>query len=337
MNGRERILAHLAQKPVDRIPLMPITMQYAGDQIGASYHDYVTDHRVLVDAQIATAEKFDFDYVSVISDPAREAADCGAKVEFFENQPPAFIEDDAFLADKTKLVDLKTPDPHGGERMSDRIKGVALFKEKVGGEKLIEGWVEGPCAEGADPRGINTLMLDFFDDPDFIHDLFSFVVEMELKFARAQIEAGAELIGIGDAAASLVGPQIYETFVWPYEKKIIDGICEMGAMARLHICGNTRFALGYMGRLGCHIVDLDFPSPMHEARKAMGEKQILLGNLNPVSVLLEGDVHDVLKGVKKCHQEAGNRFIIGAGCEIPRNTPEENVKALLEYARGNRP
>ena len=50
MNGRERILAHLAQKPVDRIPLMPVTMQYAGDQIGATYHDYVTDHRVLVDA-----------------------------------------------------------------------------------------------------------------------------------------------------------------------------------------------------------------------------------------------------------------------------------------------
>lgn len=312
-------------------------MQYACDQIGVKYLDYITDHRVLVEAQMATAEKFHLDYVSVISDPAREAADCGAKVEFFEDQPPAFVEDDAFLADKTKLVHLKPPDPQNSKRMLDRIQGVALFREKVQGEKMIEGWVEGPCAEGADLRGINTLMLDFFDDPDFVHDLFSFIVEMELKFAKAQIEAGAELIGIGDAAASLVGPQIYETFVWPYEKKMVDGICEMGAMVRLHICGNTRFALGNLGRLGCHIVDLDFPSPMHEAREAMGDEQILLGNLNPVSVLLEGDVRSVLQGVGQCHQEAGDRFIIGAGCEIPRNTPEENVKAMLEYAQGSRP
>lgn len=316
---------------------MPITMQYAGDQIGAKYHDYVTDHRVLVEAQMVMAEKFDFDYVSVISDPAREAADCGAKVEFFEDQPPAFIEDEALLADKTKFVDLKIPDPHGGVRMMDRIQALALFKEKIQGEKLIEGWVEGPCAEGADLRGINTLMLDFFDDPDFVHDLFSFVVEMELKFAKAQIDAGAELIGIGDAAASLVGPQIYETFVWPYEKRIVEGIHEMGAKARLHICGNTRFALGGMGRLGCHIVDLDYPAPMHEARKEMGDQQILLGNLNPVSVLLEGGVNDVLQGVEQCHREAGSRFIVGAGCEIPRDTPKENVKSLFEYARGNRP
>ena len=111
----------------------------------------------------------------------------------------------------------------------------------------------------------------------------------------------------------------------------------MGAKARLHICGNTRFALGGMGRLGCHIVDLDFPAPMLEAIESMGNQQILLGNLNPVRVLLEGDVNGVLEGVEQCHREAGDRFIVGAGCEIPRGTPEENVKAMLEYARGNRP
>ena len=337
MNGRERILAHLTGEPVDRIPFMPITMQYAGDQIGAKYRDYVTDHRVLVAAQLATAEKFDLDYVSVISDPAREAADCGAKVEFFDDQPPAFIEDDALLGEKAALAGLKIPDPHGGGRMHDRVQAAALFSEKIRGDKLIEGWIEGPCAEGADLRGINTLMLDFYDDPQFVKDLFEFVIEMELRFARAQIDAGVDLIGIGDAAASLVGPQIYEEFVWPYEKRLVEGVKAMGAKARLHICGNTRFALDGMGRLGCDIVDLDYPSPMSEGRSQMGDQQVLLGNLNPVSVLLEGDAESVRKGVEQCHRESGKRFIVGAGCEIPRDTPEENLKALLEYAKGHQP
>jgi hypothetical protein len=147
---------------------------------------------------------------------------------------------------------------------------VSRLQGELRGEKLIEGWIEGPIAEAADLRGINTLMLDFYDDPAFVRDLFEFVVEMELRFARAQVQAGVDLMGVGDAAASLVGPQIYEEFVWPYEKKLVDGLHALGTRVRLHICGNTRFALAGMGRLGCEIVDLDYLSPIAEGRAKMG-------------------------------------------------------------------
>ena len=100
MTSRERVLAHLAGQPVDRLPLMPITMMFACAQIGARYRDYCTDYRVLVEGQIRTAEAFGFDYVNTMSDPAREAADCGAVVEYFDNQPVALVEDQALLADK---------------------------------------------------------------------------------------------------------------------------------------------------------------------------------------------------------------------------------------------
>ena len=76
MNSRERILAHLEGRPVDRLPLMPITMMFAAKQTGALYRDYCTDYHVLAEAQIRTAEMFGFDYVNTMSDPAREAADC---------------------------------------------------------------------------------------------------------------------------------------------------------------------------------------------------------------------------------------------------------------------
>jgi uroporphyrinogen-III decarboxylase len=131
-------------------------------------------------------------------------------------------------------------------------------------------------------------MMDFYEDPAFIRDLFEFVIEMELNFARYQIEAGVDVMGIGDAAASLIGPQLYEEFVWPYEKKLIDGVHKLGAAVRLHICGNTRSILAGMGRLGCEIVDLDYLTPVSEAREKMGPAQVLLGNIDPVSVLRNG-------------------------------------------------
>jgi MtaA/CmuA family methyltransferase len=221
--------------------------------------------------------------------------------------------------------------------MHNGIKALALYKEKAGKDKIIEGWVEGPIAEAADLRGINTVMTDFFDDPAFVRDLFGFVVEMELWFAREQVNAGADLIGIGDAAASLVGPQIYEEFVLPYEKKLVDGIHACGGRTRLHICGNTRRILSGMGRLGCHIVDLDSLSPLSEARQQMGAPQVLLGNLNPVTVLRNGNPETVTNAVAECHRQAGARYIVGAGCEVPRDTPPENLRALCEYATGHKP
>jgi MtaA/CmuA family methyltransferase len=337
MNSRERVLALLDGRPVDHLPCMPITMQFAAAQIGANYRDYATDYRVLVEGQTRVAEAFGLDYVNTMSDPACEAADCGAAVRFYPDQPPALDELNALLADKTKLSGLEIPNPAAPGRMQNRLQALALFKERVGGEKLIEGWIEGPCAEAADLRGINTLMLDFYDDPAFVRDLFEFVLAMELRFAEAQVAAGAELIGIGDAAASLVGPRFYDEFVWPYEQKMVEGVQALGARVRLHICGNTRRILDGMGRLGCDVVDLDFLAPITEGRESMGPDQVLLGNIDPVRVLRNGTPDQVYEAIGECHRQAGSHYVVGAGCEVPRDTPPDNFHALSSYAREHSP
>ena len=336
MNGFERIVAMIEGRPVDHLPNMPITMMFAADQIDVPYGQYARDHRVMVEGQLRSAEAFGFDYVSSISDPAREAADCGATIHYFDDQPPAIDETNSLLADTSVLARLKVPDPLGGGRMHDRVRAGALFREKAGGQWLIEGWIEGPCAEAADLRGINRLMLDFYDDPQFVRDLFEFVLEMELRFAKAQVEAGVDLIGVGDAAASLVGPQIYEEFVLPYEKRMVDGLHAMGTRVRLHICGNTSRIFKGMGTLGCEIVDLDFKVSMAKGREAMGPGQILLGNLDPVQVVRNGAPESITAAIAQCHREAGPRYIVGAGCEVPRDTPAANLLALRDYARSQR-
>lgn len=336
MNGRERILALIEGRPVDRVPLMPITMMFAADHIGAKYGVYAHDYRVLADGQTRVAADYDFDYVSCISDPAREAHDCGAELEVFDDQPPAIIESRALLSDKAKLKELAIPDPQGGGRMTDRVRGAALLKDQAGASRLVEGWIEGPCAEAADLRGINTLMVDFFDDPGFVRELFEFTLALGLRFAQAQVDAGVDLIGVGDAAASLIGPQLYEEFVWPYEKRLVDGLHALGTRVRLHICGNINAILAGIGQLGCEIVDLDFMVPVADARRAMGPQPILLGNLDPVRAVRDGTPASIRAAVAECHRQAGPRYIVGAGCEVPRATPRENVLALTAYAHSTR-
>lgn len=337
MNGRQRILAHLAGEPVDCLPAMPITMTFAARGIGAQYYEYCTDYRVQVEGQLWVADTFDIDYVSAISDPAVEATDCGAPTVFFPDDPPANNGQTPLLGDKARLDHLAQPGIQPGGRMANRLAVIEGLRRRVGERKLVEGWIEGPCAEAADLRGINNLMLDFYDDPDFVRRLFDYVLALEVAFAAAQVQAGADLIGIGDAAASLVGPHIYDEFVRPYEARMVDAIHGMGAKVRLHICGNTRRILRGMGSLGADIVDLDFLAPLHEGRAEMGPAQVLLGNIAPVRDLRGGTPDSVAAIVAQCHREAGERYVVGAGCEVPRDTPPANLHALLHYARQHKP
>ncbi len=332
-NPRDRVFRAMDGLEVDRPPLMPITMMFAARRIGRIYHDYVTDYRVLVESQVRTAEMFDFDYVTTCSDPTRETCDCGGAVKFYEDQPPAIIEDGALLADKATLATLKVPDPYAGGRMLDRIKAVELFRQRVGGERLIEGWIEGPLASACALRGINATMLDCIDDPDFLRDLFAFCVELELSFAKAQVDAGADSIAIGDAAASLIGPQLYKELLWPYQKQMVDGLREMNTRIRLHICGNTKDLFEGMAALDCDILDLDSMAPLADARRRMGPDQLLLGNVDPVVILQDGTPELVFTSLRQCRDAAGKSYVVGAGCEVPQATPPENVAAMRDFAQ----
>ncbi|MGO8718636.1 MAG: uroporphyrinogen decarboxylase family protein [Acidobacteriaceae bacterium] len=333
MTGRERILAILTGQKSDHLPCMPITMMFAADILGVKYGQYIRDHRIMADAQIKTAEMFGFDYVSTISDPACEAADYGAKIQWYEDQPPAILEEEALFQNKRVLAGWKAVEPLSGGRMENRIRGVELLRQRVGQDLLVEGWVEGPCAEATDLRGINRLMLDFSDDPAFVHDLFGFAVEGAARFAAAQIEAGADVIGIGDAAASLVGPRIYKELVWPWQKKLVDAIHAKGGRVRLHICGNTRRILGGIGELGCDLVDIDFPVPLEQGRAQMGPLQTLTGNLDPVREIRNGSPETITESLEVLQRQAGERWVVAAGCEIVRDTPHENMFAMMKFAQ----
>lgn len=333
MTGRERILAVLGGHPADRLATMPITMMFAADVLGVEYLRYAREYEVMADAQVETAELFGFDHVSAIGPPAPEAADLGAKIEWFNNQPPSMIEAEALLEDKSALNRVMARGPVAGERVENRIRGIDRMRRRVGNELMVEGWVSGPCAAAADLRGISRLMLDFHDDPPFVHALLDFVLETGIRFAAVQIEVGADMIGIGDAAASLTGPRVYKESVWPWEKKLVDAIHALGAKVRLHICGNTRRILDGMSELGCDLVDIDFPVPMEEARARLGPRQTVAGNLDPVRQLRDGTPVTIAQALEALQLKAGAQWIVAAGCEIVHDTAHENVRTLVKFAQ----
>lgn len=335
MTGRERLLAAIRGQPVDSLPHIPISMMIAADTIGEPYGKYVLDAGVHARGQVAFAEKWDVDHVSAISCPTTEAADLGAAIVYYPDQPPAVDEENALLADKATLARLRVVEP--GRRMSKRLEVIRQLKERAGRERLVEGWIEGPMAESADLRGINRVMVDLVDDPGFVQDLIAFVFENAMSFAREQVRAGADIIGVGDAASSLIGPDLYRDAVLAWEKRFVDEIHAMGALVRLHICGNTTDLFPMLAEVQADMIDLDWMADVGLARGQVGEGRMLTGNIDPVRVLQDGTPSEVAAGFARCFAQAGGRFYaVNAGCEVSRRTPAANLRAMRDFARGHR-
>ena len=143
------------------------------------------------------------------------------------------------------------------------------------------------------------------------------------------IEAGADIVGVGDAAASLIGPAMYEEFAIDYEKKLIGEIHRSGALAKLHICGNINPILERAAQTGADILDCDHMVDMARAGELMRGKGTVCGNFDPVSVALQGTPEDVRRASIYCAGLAENS-IVAAGCEIPIDTDPANLLATHE-------
>lgn len=328
LTPKERVFKRLAGEPVDRIPNLNIVMAFAAKQINVKYSDYVTDFRLLTEANIYCCEKFGIDMVSAISDPMREAHDFGADLIFPEDGVPYCKE--YLIKDISDIGRLKPADPREGARMSDRISAVERYKRQASGRYPILGWVEGAFAEAADLRGLDTLMMDMFDEPEALGGLLEICTEQAIWFAEEQINAGADFIGIGDAAASLIGPKAYAGFALPYEKRIVEAVHKLGAKAKLHICGNITSILETIADSGADIIDVDFPVDFAAAHAALGNRCSVCGNFSPIEVLLQGSADTVKQAVLGCVRAGNERTFIAAGCEVPAATPPDNVMAVHE-------
>ena len=341
MTSVERVRRAVRGEPVDRLPAQPMVMMMAAKHAGISFNDYTRDGRLMAEAQLKFVSDYGLDCLLTCSDPAREVIDIAGdgSVDWFADQGPAINEARAALADPQTLKTFRIPDPLGGGRMHDRVKSIELMRQTAGPGMSIVGWVEGPLALAAELRGLNAIMLDFGDDPAFVHDLLAFCADVAIAYAPAQIAAGADTIGMSDAAAGLIGPTLYEEFVWPQQKRVFDFLAHEhpDVLRRQHMCGRTDTLFPAMARLSVDIYEIDFPADLALARRALGPTATLAGNVSTITDLLEGTPERVYEACRRCHETCGPHYIVGAGCEVSPLTPPENLRAMMDYARESPP
>ena len=322
---------HSGREAGSEVLFQPILMHFAARFSNRSYAEFASDYRVLVDSNLRALDYFDMDMVGLISDPYRETSAFGARIEYVDEGVPRCL--DTIVRTMDDVKSLRRPDVHKAERTRDRIQGASLYQERLRGTVPVYGWIEGPLAEACDLAGIDGMLTSLMDDPDFSRALMDKCMVTARDFARAQIEAGCDIIGIGDAICSQISRRTYDAFVRERHRDIIEFIHSQNASVKLHICGDITHLLPSLRDLDVDILDIDWQVDLNGAHEALGDQVICSGNLNPVDIQFktESEIHGLAKGLIR--REEGKRFILSGGCEITVDTPPANLRSMREASR----
>ena len=316
---------------VDRVPVFPLLMFFAQQRFGITYREFAANGRALADAQLNIRERFPLDAITACSDAFRVAADLGADMAYPEDKPPFATR--PLVRTSAELNKLGKPDPLcKGSRMADRVLGVEAMAKATGEECLVLGWVDMPFAEACSICGVTGFMMMLVDDPPLAHAILEFLADIVIDFSLVQLEAGAPMIGAGDAAASLVSPAQYCEFALPYERRVIDAIREASGLVKLHICGNTAHLLNDMIQCDADLFNVDHLVEFESACEAYGNAgKCFKGNLDPVAHLLQSTPQECEKRCSELLKMAsGLRFMLSAGCEVPADTHDDVFQAFCE-------
>jgi len=327
MNSFERTMGMIQGQTVDCLPRIPILMHFAAAYHQVSYADFSERSDVLVAANRKLVEGFAIDQLDIMSDPFRETSAFGGKITYMQDTIPRCT---VPLAETKDLASLSQPDPAVSPRLKNAVDCIEAYKAFAYKKYSITGWVEGPAAQGADLRGVQAFLFDLIDDESFVYVLMDRCVDVAIEFAHAQIDAGCDTIGVGDAIASQVSTNMYERLILPHEQRLVQAIQQAGAYVRLHICGNINHLLGSIAKLKVDIIDCDSQVNMKRARDLLGTDVVLTGNLNPVTEVLESTPAKIREALARVYKDVGNPYFVNAGCEIPVGTPAENLRALCE-------
>ena len=329
MNGYQRIMNAIDGKPVDRTPVWPFVMQFAAKYAGVPYSQYASNYREMARALIRTAEDFDLDAITVDSDAYREACAYGAKIEYPPNDLP-IVKKHAII-DRSKFT-FQLPKFEESERLIDKVEGVRMVKQHFKGEKAVAGWIEAPLQSAGMLYSMDDFLTDLYEEPGFIQDLVASTTELGIQFAGEQIKAGADVIGIGDAMASLVSPKLYEEFFLPNTKRLVSEIkSKYDVKLKYHICGRATHLLPYVNEIGFDIVNIDYLVDAKTAMDIVHGEVCIKGNVNP-TLLQDGTVDEIKRAARELLQIGNPYFILSPGCEVTRDTPAEHIHALVKCA-----
>lgn len=326
---------------------------YPGTQLtGTKIVDAIKHADLQAEALIAMQERFGFDVIFPFMDLSVEAEALGLEIEYHDNGSPDVREHP--VASTEDLEKFHVPNPAADGRMkvfTDTIRlikahtraaaGTAMGREEITSTKaaaagteevLTAGYVSSPFTlagllMGAENIAINTLM-----EPEFCHACIDFATSCIIPYAKAQQEAGADSVVLLDPTAVLLSPDLYETFVKPYVEKVTE-VLDIPVI--LHVCGQTTPIMKNLASTRVDALSLDSDVNLPEIMPLIPEDMLIIGNINPVGTMLYADAEGVRSETRNLIEKMRRHrnFILSSGCDLPANTPLENIEAFMQAAR----
>ena len=338
MNSLERVKAVLAGQIPDRVPVCLHNFMLAAREAGIPMEEYRSNPQAMARAHLAALDKYGHDCILIDTDTTMLAEAMGATSECAPNEPGRIV---APAIRSLRDVDrLKVVNPESDGRIPALLEGVRLIAKQVGTEVAIRGNADQAAFDLAClVRGIEEFLMELASDSEnpAIGRLLEICYQSHLAVHRALRKAGAHFTSMGD---SLAGPDVISTamfdrFARPYEERLVKDLTAEGIFPVIHICGDTSRILGFLSGYDFCGFELDYKTDAVRAKSRVGARHVLFGNIDPSGVIARGTPMMIREKTRQLIAlwKPGGLFVLNAGCAIPANTPEENIRALLATAR----
>ena len=215
----------------------------------------------------------------------------------------------------------------------------------AGRDYSIHGEVTSPLDYFLDLFGFDQAFVGFVDEPERSRAVLDRITDAVVPLATGMVGHGVDAVKISSpyAGAGFLSPDHYRRFVLPFESRIAGAVRSAGAHAYLHTCGDIQDRLELMADSGASGLECLDPPPLgrtelEDAKRRVGGRMFIKGNVDPVHTLLRGDPEGVRRDAARRVLAGGpGGYILSTACSIAPRTPRENVLALSEAAGASRP
>lgn len=336
MTPVERSQAIARGESFDRIPCSPSLGEQPARLIGVTVSRYLSDPKIMAEAQIAAFKMYGQDGVGVGPDLFGLAEALGARIRYFADDLPQVCE--AYIKKVEDISKIKVIDPQKDGRFPIYLEALEILQDRIGSLVKIGTGIGGPFTSAALLRGIPDFFIDMKKNPDAVHSLLEITTENILRYMEVCWEKGfISSIGEPFASNNVISSRDFQEFVKPYLQRIGNWFQDKVKKGySLHICGKTRNIWHNIADSGAAGLSLDNVEDLAEAKKVIGHRMSLKGNVPPVEVMLQGRRADIMQAAKACIMKARDNprgFTLGTGCRVPLDTKPENIVALMDGAR----
>lgn len=216
-----------------------------------------------------------------------------------------------------------------------------IVRRAAGGAFSLHGEVTSPLDYVLDLFGFEPAMIGFLEDPGRAARVLDRFTDGIVALAEGLVDRGVDAVKISSpfAGAGFLSTAFYRTFVLPYESRIAGAVEAKGARSYLHTCGDIHDRLELMAGSGVSGIECLDPPPLgrvdlEDAKKRIGDRIFIKGNIDPVHVLLAGGTDRVRADARRriATGMPGGGYILSTACSIAPATPREHVLVLGEVA-----